>query len=92
MAEDEQWLAIRKEAGLKIDPETAQVAQDWGDESDPYSVYDEWELPEDFRCYGRLYWARSPGSDVWVHFSDLPDDVEEKIWANIAPGLISPLV
>ena len=60
MAEDEQWLAIRKEAGLKIDPETAQVAQDWGDKSDPYSVYDEWELPEDFRCYGRLYWARSP--------------------------------
>lgn len=64
-AETEQWLAIRKEAGLKIDPETAEV--DWGYQQtlDPYDV------------------ARSPGSDIWVHFTDLPDAVGERIWARL---------
>jgi hypothetical protein len=78
----EQWLAIRKKAGLKIDPETAEV--DWSYEQtlDPYGLLDEWELPEEFHQVGREYWARAPGSDVWVHFSDLPDTVREKLWAR----------
>src|SRR5262249_38080334 len=39
--EREAWLAIRKEAGLKIDPQTAEV--DWGYALtlDPYGVYPE---------------------------------------------------
>jgi hypothetical protein len=45
-AEIEQWLAVRKEAGLKIDPETAEVDWDYGQTLDPYGVLDEWELPE----------------------------------------------
>ena len=49
---------------------------------DPYGVLDEWELPEEFHQVGREYWARAPGSDVWVHFSDLPDGVEEKLWTK----------
>ena len=49
---------------------------------DPYGVWDEWELPEEFHQVGREYWARAPGSDVWVHFSDLPKTVEEMIWAT----------
>ena len=81
-AEDEQWLAIRKEAGLKIDPETAEVDWGYGLDLDPYGVYDEWELPAEFHQVGRQRWARSPGSDVWVHFSDLPDTVREKLWAK----------
>ncbi len=81
-AEDEQWLAIRKEAGLKIDPETAEVDWVYGQTLDPYGVCDEWELPEEFHQVGREYFARSPGSDVWVNFSDLPDAVREKLWAK----------
>jgi hypothetical protein len=81
-AEIEQWLAIRKEAGLKIDPETAEVDWDYGLDCDPYRVYDEWELPEEFHQVGRQRWARSPGSDIWVHFHDLPDAVREEIWAK----------
>ena len=81
-AEVEQWLAIRKEAGLKIDPETAEVDWGYGQTLDPYGVLDEWELPEEFHQVGREYFARSPGSDVWVHFSDLPDAVREKLWAK----------
>lgn len=49
---------------------------------DPYGVCDEWELPEEFHQVGREYFARSPGSDVWVSFSDLPDAVREKLWAK----------
>jgi hypothetical protein len=81
-AEDEQWLAIRKEAGLKIDPETAEVDWSYALTSDPYGVCDEWELPEEFHCVGREYFARSPGSDVWVLFDDLPGDVQAKLWTK----------
>jgi hypothetical protein len=81
-AEIEQWLAIRKEAALKIDPETAEVFWDYGMDLDPYDVCDEWELPEEFHQIGRRHFARAPGSDVWVHFSDLPEPVEEKLWTK----------
>jgi hypothetical protein len=81
-AEIEHWLAIRTEAGLKIDPETAEVDWNYGQTLDPYGVLDEWELPEEFHQVGREYWARSPGSDIWVNFGDLPDTVREKLWTK----------
>jgi hypothetical protein len=31
----EQWLAIRKQAGLQIDPETAEVHWQYGQVADP---------------------------------------------------------
>jgi hypothetical protein len=90
-AEDEQWLAIRKEAGLKIDPETAEVDWKYRQTLDPYGIRDEWELPEEFHQWGREFFARSPGSDVWVHFSHLPDGVEEKLWTKLSSqGPLSP--
>jgi hypothetical protein len=67
----EQWLAIRKGAGLLIDPETAEVMWVYGQTLDPYGVYP--DLPEECRQVGREYFARSPGTDVWVSFDDLPD-------------------
>ena len=68
--EREIWLAIRKEAGLKIDPETAEVCWTYGETLDPYGI--EPDLPEEWRQIQRLYFARAPGSDVWVYFYDLP--------------------
>jgi hypothetical protein len=65
-AKVEEWLAVRKEAALKIDPETAEVFWNYGQTLDPYGVLDEWELPEEFHQVGREYWARSPGSDIWL--------------------------
>jgi hypothetical protein len=67
----EQWLAIRKEAGLKIDPETAEVAWWTAYTLDPYGV--DPNLPAELQQFGREYFARSPGSDVWVSFNDLPE-------------------
>lgn len=73
-----QWLAIRKQEGLKIDPETAEVDWVYG------CVYDEYDLgidlPEELRVVGRIHFARSPGSEIWVEFYDLPETTRETLW------------
>ena len=68
----EQWLVVRKEAGLKINPKTAEVD---AQTLDPYGVYP--DLPEECQQVGREYFARSPGSDIWVHFHDLPEETRD---------------
>ena len=73
----EQWLAVRKEAGTKIDPNTAEVYCTFRQTLDPYGVYG--ELPEICQQVGRDCFAQSPGSDVWVWFGDLPDATERAI-------------
>jgi hypothetical protein len=79
----EQWLALRKDAGLKIDPETAEVFWVHGQVCDPYGLCD---LTDEERCIGRNYFARSPGSNVWVCFDDLPDAVCDRLWARLEAG------
>ena|SRR5258707_749152 len=76
--EREAWLAIRKEAGLEIDPETAEVEWTYALTLDPYGVYP--ELPEELQQVGRGYFARSPGSDVWVWDGDLPEATRDALW------------
>jgi hypothetical protein len=66
----EKWLAIRKKAGLKINPKTAIVTRHAAQILDPYG--DDPDLPGEFHCFGQVDFARSPGSDVWVSFYDLP--------------------
>jgi hypothetical protein len=66
----EEWLAIRKEAGRKIDPETAEVTWIFAYDFDPYGV--DPELPDELKWISRNYFARAPGSDIWVCFDDLP--------------------
>jgi hypothetical protein len=84
----EQWLAIRKEAALQIDPETAEVYWDYAQVLDPYGV--EPDLPEEYSCIGRAYFARSPGSDVWVCFYDLPEATREALWQRHKRSLAFP--
>ena len=62
-------VAVRREAGLKIDPATREV--DWSREreSDPYGIE---PLPDEFNLSWHGF-ARSPGSRIWVSFRDLPD-------------------
>jgi hypothetical protein len=73
----EQWLAIRREAGLKIDPETAEVEWDYAQTLDPYGV--DPNLPEEYQQVGREYFARSPGSDIWVWFGDLSEATSDAL-------------
>jgi hypothetical protein len=72
-----QWYAIKKEAGLKIDPVTAEVDWGYGKVCDPYGVHP--DLPEEYDCFGRMYFARAPGSDIWACFYDLPEETREKL-------------
>jgi hypothetical protein len=79
----EQWLAVRKDAGLKIDPETAEVFWEYGQVCDRYRLYD---LTAEEDCIGRNYFARPPGTDVWVSFDDLPAAVRDRLWARMRAG------
>ena len=90
MTDDERkaWLAIRKEAGLKIDPETAEVDWEYALTLDPYGVYP--QLPEEYQQVGRAYFARSPGSDVWVNFGDLPEATRDALWKKHRSKLAFP--
>jgi hypothetical protein len=81
---NEKWLAVRKEAALRIDPETAEVSWEYGQTLDPYRVRD--YLPEECQQIGRNYFARSPGSDLWVSFDDLPYAVCQRLWARLSAG------
>jgi hypothetical protein len=81
-----QWLVIRKEEGLKIDPETAEVDWDYGWMEDPYCLHPDIELDQ----VERQYFARSPGSDVWVWFGDLPDATASALWEKHSSKLAFP--
>jgi hypothetical protein len=87
-AELAKWLAIRKEAGLHIDPETADVMWDYGQTLDPYGV--DPDLPPELCQVGREYFARAPGSDVWVLFDDLPSATRQALWGKHRPKLAFP--
>ena len=76
----EAWLAERKAAGLQIDPATAEVAWWYAPTSDPYGVYP--ALPEQIGHIGREYFARAPGSDMWISCRDLPDATRDALWAK----------
>lgn len=83
LAASDEWLAGRKEAGLKIDSETALIHWHWADVCDPYGL-----LPEQQKsgCIGREYFARSPDSDDWVNFGDLPKATADALWKRLRPG------
>lgn len=75
--EQAEWLAIRKEAGLRIDPATAHVTWRFAQVVDPYGIY---PYDPEADCVGREYFARSPESDVWVNFGDLPEAAVAALW------------
>ena len=74
----EDWLSIRRAEGLKIDPETAEVFWKHGYIIDPYGIYR--DLLEEEKCIGRIYFARAPGSEVWVCFYDPPEATRDALW------------
>jgi hypothetical protein len=74
----EQWLAIRKEEALRINPDTALVRWEYRQVLDPYGVNP--DLPPECDCVGRVYFAQNPGSDIWVSFYDLPDETRRALY------------
>jgi hypothetical protein len=71
----QKWLTIRKEVGRRIDPETADVTWVYITLGDPYGVD---PVPEEWYVDKENFY-RSPGSDVWVAFSDLPDATKKAL-------------
>ena len=72
------WLTRRKQAALKIAPETAQVIWAYADLTDPYGVNP--PGPGEHRTHGRAFFAREPRSEIWVSFFDLPEATREALW------------
>ena len=73
---------------LKIDPDTAEVNWHYAQTLDSYGV--DPNLPEECRQIGREYFARSPGSDIWVHFHDLPEETRDVLWERHESKLAFP--
>lgn len=82
------WLAICKEEGQKIDPETAEVTWWWANELDPYGIHP--DIEED--SINRVCFARRPDGDVWVCFSDLPTATVQRLEDRAARTLRSPVI
>jgi len=83
----DEFRERRREAGLKIDPETAEICGGWhGSLFDPYYINP--LLPREFKGYSEKHWfARSPGSDIWVWDEDLPEATIEALYKKHNPGL-----
>jgi hypothetical protein len=84
----EEFLSTRKEAARHIDPEIAEIDWDYGEPGDPYGV--DPDLPAEYRSVGRIYFARSPGSDIWVCFNDLPEAISSALWERHRGTLAFP--
>jgi len=76
----DEWRAIRKRAALEIDPLTAEVMWMYAQTLDPYGV--ERNLPDEYKCLGREYFARNPGGDIWVSYQDLPGEAVTRLRAS----------
>jgi hypothetical protein len=79
--------ALLQVAGQQIDPETAEVDWDYAEVLDPYGLF---PPEEQYSCVGRAYFARAPGSNVWVEFGDLPDATRESLWRRHSSKLAFP--
>jgi hypothetical protein len=74
------WRAARREAGLRIDPEIAEVFCTYARTLDPYGIRP--DLPKECQQIGREYFALSPRSDMWVLFEDLPPATQKALRAK----------
>ena len=79
--------ALRKAAGLQI-PETAEVCWRYAQMEDPYG--DGIHIPEECDQVGREYFARIPGTNVWILFRDLPDATADALFEKHKAKLMFP--
>ncbi len=79
---------MRKREALRIDPNTALVCWCYSLSMDPCQITS--DLPEELQQVGREHFARSPDSDVWVSFWDLPEKVRDALGERHAGKLMFP--
>jgi hypothetical protein len=71
----EQLSWLRSFAGQCIDSDTAEVRREYSFFLDPYGV-----TQHKSQKPMAHYFARPPGSDIWVAWEDLPYEVEWRLW------------
>jgi hypothetical protein len=77
-AEYNRRIEERRAAGLLIDPSTAEIEWWYAQTDDPYN--DGLPLLPQEEQVGREYFARAPGSDIWVWIGHLPAATGDAIW------------
>jgi hypothetical protein len=80
----DQWLEIRRQDALKIDPEAAYVMCHYAPTLDPYGVYD--EHSPDCQAVSLECFARAPDSHIWVSFQDLSKEQRRALEKKCATG------
>jgi hypothetical protein len=76
----------RRKAGLKIDPETAEICKDLTECCDPYGI--DPLLPREFKDQpAKTWYVRSPGSDIWVYIGDLPRTTSDALFGSQQAGV-----
>ena len=81
-----EFRARRREAGLKIDLETAENFPFWIEICDPYDI--DVLLPRERKgCFKKTWFYRSPGSDIWVEEGDLPEATRRALEEKRNPGV-----
>ncbi len=80
----EQFIAGRREAGKRIDPETAEVARHaWVDLEDPYRIIS----PSKFKYTGGHTFAYSPEEGL-ISFDDLPEKTRTRLYERLENGMV----
>jgi hypothetical protein len=82
MTEEElqQWVASRKEAGLRIDIETCELARWPANDLDPYGVSHD---PDLYVQIGTNRFVRSSTSNGWINEEDLPIEKARAMYDRI---------
>ena len=86
--EVKEFRSIHKAAGIEIDPAEAEVKWEYGQPGDPYRLNP--DSPDEEQQVGRVYFARSPRSDIWVWFGDLPETTKTVLWERHKERLAFP--
>jgi hypothetical protein len=84
----EEWHKSRKEIGLNIDPNDAEVTWLYAQTLDPYGIIQ--NIPDAMSQVGREYFARSSDSENWVWFGDLPEKTRKIFWMKHRSNLAFP--
>jgi hypothetical protein len=82
VAEFEQWVATREEAGRDIDIETCELGRWFALDMDPYGIR-EARGEEPYPQVGTNRFVRSPESRGWVWEGDLPPEKGKAMYNRI---------
>jgi len=69
---------LQENPAILVDPSTAEIDWTYAQTLDPYG--DRLPLLPQAEQVGREYFARAPGSDIWVCVRHLPDATRGAIW------------